>query len=324
VRAAEPRAVLSLLGLAIARGAPLGPSLTASARSDPALAPWAKRLAADLNSGQALGETLFRHGLIDRKDRRLLAGAEGSPATPQILAAIAGRRQAPAGIWVVEWFPSLAVAAFFFGLVIIHGVFGSLGAGMKQIYDDMGIDLPDLARLAFEGSLAWRLFCAGLATGIVVGLQALLRLHPAVGWIRLFSAPRLQRARLRLLLTEQAWTESTAQESANETVRTAHEWQWRQFWALSWFSFSEERRSAAHAAAMAREPLDQRLIAAGLLSVGDDGPRWHKAIDDAVDDLHRQSSGTIPLLLILLGLIVFFAFSNPILLPMLDLTNKLY
>lgn len=191
--------VLAALALAARLREPLDRGLARLAAGDPLLRPWSERLGPELAAGAPLGATLRRHGLLGR------AAAGRLDADPDQAAAIdrLGRDGlAPLrGLWLVRWFPVVAVAALLAPVALLQ--ITGVTAAFEQIFRDLNIRLPALTVAMVDRSLSGLLLPVVGAAAVWV-LLAVLASARGLRHLRRLSWVEVHRQHALLQLIEAA------------------------------------------------------------------------------------------------------------------------
>jgi hypothetical protein len=269
-------AVLSALALAMGGREPLPEALERLAQADPALSPWAARLAPPLRAGQALPALLRRWRLVDGEEA---AGLEAASDQAHALRRIVdGAGKVPWLYHLMRWYPAwLVTTVAVFGLVAGLTIFPHFEA----IYRELGIKLPGLTLLMFDAS-GWPLVLTAAVTwaacwlvAIIPGVRHLLHLttpdlHHAAAWWRLVRAAR----RGGLQGPPSPWWQPTSPER-----------DWSTWWLASRWRLDADRRGT-----LASQPLSVRLAALGVPAVGAPACTWDQVEADAHQRLERVVS----------------------------------
>ncbi|MCK6487809.1 MAG: hypothetical protein L6R48_05605, partial [Planctomycetes bacterium] len=259
--------MLSALALAMGGREPLPEALERLAQADPALVPWAARLAPPLRAGQALPALLRRWRLVDRDEADDLDRAADPAAGLRGLADGTGR--APVLYLLVRWYPAWLMTAFAVCALLVSL---TLAPVFEQIYRELGIKLPAITVFVL-GAGAEQFLVAGAAwaacwlVALIPGVRHLLHLnspevHHAAAWWRLVRAARHG----RLGGDDRPWWRPSS--PARD---------WKTWWLVSRWRCSAERREA-----LAGRTLEDRLADLGL--PGRDAPSasWDQVEADAL------------------------------------------
>jgi hypothetical protein len=242
-------AVLSALALAMGGREPLPEALERLAQADPALSPWAARLAPPLRAGQALPALLRRWRLVDRGEADDLGHAADPVAALRGL--VGGSGRAPALYLLVRWYPAWLMTSFAACALLVSLTIAPV---FEQIYRELGIKLPAIT-VFILGAGAEQFLVAGAAwvacwlVTLIPGVRHLLHLnspevHHAAAWWRLVRAAR----RGHLAGDGRPWWRPSS--PARD---------WTTWWLVSRWRCSAERREA-----IAGRTLEDRLAELGL------------------------------------------------------------